>query len=321
MKALCRIRDVVLLALLITPVVATAQFTFTTNNGAITITGYTGPGGNVAIPSTTNGLPVTSIGIAAFYGTGLTSVSIGSGVTNIGDSAFSYCSMLTTISVDMNNPSYSSVAGVLFDKSKTEIIVFPGGLNESYNVPNNVTIIGDWSFTGCSLTNVSIQEGVTSIGSVAFATCQNLTSVRIPSSVTSIGIVAFGHCTNLTKAFFLGNAPNGDNTIFSGESGIAYYLPGTTGWGSTFGGWPTALWYQPNPMILDSGYGLGPSTNGFGFTISWATNIPVVVEACTDLANPIWTPVTTNALLNGTNYFRDADWTNFPNRFYRVRSP
>jgi hypothetical protein len=119
----------------------------------------------------------------------------------------------------------------------------------------------------------------------------------------------------------LGNAPSGDPTIFSGESGTAYYLPGTLGWTNKFGGWPTALWYQPNPMIMGSGYGLGATTNGFGFTISWATNIPVVVEACADLANGNWCPLATNTLTSGTNYFNDSDWTNYPSRFYRIRSP
>ncbi len=51
-----------LLLLLALPALVQAQFTFTTNNGAIAITGYTGPGGDVTIPSWTNGYPVTSIG-------------------------------------------------------------------------------------------------------------------------------------------------------------------------------------------------------------------------------------------------------------------
>jgi hypothetical protein len=145
--------------------------------------------------------------------------------------------------------------------------------------------------------------------------------VTIPNSVTSIGDWAFSYCPNLTTAYFSGNAPSGDNTIFFGETGTVYYLPGATGWSSAFGGWPTALWYQPQPRILGSGYGLGATTNGFGFTISWATNIPVVVEACADLADANWCPVATNALVAGTNYFSDADWTNYPKRFYRIRSP
>jgi hypothetical protein len=73
--------------------------------------------------------------------------------------------------------------------------------------------------------------------------------------------------------------------------------------------------------IVGSGYGLGTTINGFGFTVSWATNAPVVVEACTNLSNPVWTPVSTNTPASGTNHFSDPHWTNYPNRFYRVRSP
>jgi hypothetical protein len=100
-----------------------------------------------------------------------------------------------------------------------------------------------------------------------------------------------------------------------------YYLPGTTGWGSTFDGCPTALWFLPNPLILNHCPSFGVKTNQFGFTISWATNIPVVVEACTDLANPIWNPVATNTLTAGSSYFCDPQWTNYPSRYYRLRSP
>jgi hypothetical protein len=97
-------------------------------------------------------------------------------------------------------------------------------------------------------------------------------------------------------------------------------LPGTTGWGSTFGGRPTALWFLPNPLILNNGPSFGVKTNLFGFIISWATNIPVVVEACTNPANHTWSPVSTNSLTNGSSYFSDPQWTNYPARFYRLRS-
>jgi hypothetical protein len=214
----------------------------------------------------------------------------------------------------------------------------------SVTIPNSVTRIGDYAFYGChNLTNVTIGKSVARIGAVAFRYCTNLTSVTIPNSVTSIGAdafdyctsltnvtigngvtsigaYAFAYCTSLTKAYFLGNAPSGDNTVFSFESGTVYYLPGTTGWSSSFGGWPTALWYQPRPMILGSGYGSGATTKGFGFVISWATNLSVVVQACTNLANPVWMPVATKPLVAGTNYFSDLNWTNYPARFYRISS-
>ena len=103
-----------------------------------------------------------------------------------------------------------------------------------------------------------------------------------------------------------------------------YYLPGTTGWGtpgSTFGGCPTALWHLPNPAILNFEPNFGVRTNRFGFTISWATNIPVVVEACSMTNNPTWVPLQTNTLTGGTCYFSDLQWTNYPVRCYRLRSP
>jgi hypothetical protein len=123
--------------------------------------------------------------------------------------------------------------------------------------------------------------------------------------------------------YFQGNSPSlGGSSVFVGDTHpIVYYLPGTTGWTSTFGGRPTALWFLPNPVILTSGPSFGVKTNQFGFIISWATNVPVIVEASTNLANPAWSPVATNTLTSGSSYFRDPQWTNYPARFYRIRSP
>src|ERR1017187_8939187 len=84
------------------PFAVQAQFTFTTNNGAITITGYTGTNSNVVIPDTTNGYPVTSIG--GFYSyTSLTNVTIPDSVTNIASGAFVYQSSLIAITVGEQN--------------------------------------------------------------------------------------------------------------------------------------------------------------------------------------------------------------------------
>jgi hypothetical protein len=84
-RTACATRLLPLLLLLTLPAAVQAQFTFTTNNGALTITKYTGPGGNVVIPDMTNGLPVTSIGQRAFlYSFDLTSLTIPNSVTTIG---------------------------------------------------------------------------------------------------------------------------------------------------------------------------------------------------------------------------------------------
>src|SRR5262245_13883057 len=91
---------IIYLLLLVAPLGAQAQYSYTTNNGAVTITQYTGPGGAVVIPANISGLPVTSIGDFAFYSnTNLTNVQIPNGVTNIGFEAFYSCSSLTGVSV------------------------------------------------------------------------------------------------------------------------------------------------------------------------------------------------------------------------------
>jgi hypothetical protein len=72
---------------------------------------------------------------------------------------------------------------------------------------------------------------------------------------------------------------------------------------------------------LTSGPNFGVQNNEFGFIISWAYNPSAVVEACTNLANPIWLPVATPTLTDGSAYFSDPDWINYPSRFYRLRSP
>lgn len=256
----------------------------------------------------------------------LTSATIGTGVTNIGTTQFAGCSSLTNIAVAAANPRYASISQMLFNKTLTELIECPAGFVGSYDIPNGVVFIDDSAFYYCtSLVNVTIPDSVINIGFNGFYSCSTLTNVIIGNGVTNIGSAAFRYCTNLHQAFFRGNAPlaNGnagssDTLIFNGETGKVYRLPGTKGWGSTFGSWPTALWYQPQPQILGSKYGLGVQSNKFQFIVSWATNAAVAVEASTNLQN--WTPVITNTLVNGTNAFSDSAYTNYPQRFYRVRS-
>ena len=123
----------------------------------------------------------------------LTSVTIPSSVTSIDSDAFRNCSGLTSINVDKANKNYSSVNGVLFNKSKTKLILYPiGKTDRSYTIPTGVTEIGSRAFSFCSsLTSVTIPSSVTSIGYDAFYSCSGLTNITIPDSVTSLYRGAF----------------------------------------------------------------------------------------------------------------------------------
>jgi hypothetical protein len=192
-----------------------------------------------------------------------------------------------------------------------------------------VTTIGDSAFYFTGVTSVTIPDSVTDIGIYAFSRCDGLTNVTIGNGVTNLGMYAFWGDVSLSNVYFRGNAPSYGPNVFVGNHSVTtyiYYLPGTTGWGETFGGWifggtvldavPTALWL---PQIQTSDANFGVQTYQFGFNISWASGQTVVVEASTNLV--VWQPVQTNMITTGSAYFSDPQWTNYPGRFYRLRSP
>ena len=354
MKTTVKLAQICLLTL---PALANAQFTFTTNSdGSLNIYQYTGSGGTVTIPDATNGLPITSIGTNAFenatfssvtipdsitsigdwafYGTGLTNLIIPDSVVTIGQNAFSYCQNLTSIVIGTNVTDLpsgvfvgcSGLTNVTIPNSVTNIGDWAFGLCyalPSVIIPNSVTIIGNGAFNDCgNLTNITIGSNVASIGSNAFVQCANLLNVTFPASVTNIGHNAFGVCPNLVSFCFLGNAPNADSTVFSGAgffgygyTAVVYYLPNTTGWYSPFGGVPAFLW---NASIQTANSSFGIQNNQFGFNITGTTNMIILVEACTNLANPTWTLLLIGPLTGGSIYFSDSQWTNYPSRYYRI---
>ena len=185
-----------------------------------------------------------------------------------------------------------------------------------YITNNGAISVADYSCSGSvvSIPNTIGSFPVTTIGSGAFSNCTNLLMVTISGSVASIEGSAFSGCSQLKIVLFEGDAPSAESSVFSGDADVTvYYLPGTTGWGSTFCGVGAVLW---NPQVQT----IGVQTNEFGFTITGTTNIPIVVEASTNLQGASWTSLQSCSLTNGSIYFSDAQWTNHPARFYRLRS-
>jgi hypothetical protein len=334
---------------------AQAQFNCTTHDNSVAITGYAGPGGAVTIPATIHGLPVTAIGDSAFSGAGLTGVAMPDSVTNIGDYAFVGCSSLAAVAIgnhvtrigdaafsacwSLTNvaipDSVTRLGDNAFDHCSSLTAVTIGNhvttIGQSafaccysladVSIPDRVADIGAMAFEGCgALSTLTIGGGVTNIGAGAFDNCANLTSLTLPKSLASIGNNAFAGCASLRGIYFLGNAPGigvaADNVLSGGGNPTVYYLPGTTGWGPTFAGFPTVLW---NPRMRTDDPGSGFRSNGVGFTITASPNIVVVVEASTDLAN--WSPLAQLTLTGGSSHWSDPQWTNYPSRFYRLRSP
>lgn len=265
---------------------------------------------------------LVNIGDYAFQDCGLTNLTIPAGVTNIGSSVFQSCSSLVAINVATNNPAYSSRGGVLFDRNQTTLIRYPAGLTtNTYVMPNGVTSIAQGAFTiSPYLNNVICPDSLTSLGQFAFAGCNGLTTITLPASITNLDAYAFSACPNLVGVYCYGNAPSVTPQSFYSDTTTVYYLPGTTGWSTTLAGEATALWTLPYPLILANTPSFGIQTNRFGFVISWATNRPVVVQSCTNLARPVWVPLVTNTLASGTSYFSDTNGTKAPARFYRIAS-
>jgi len=163
--------------------------------------------------------PVTAISDSAFSNcTSLTGIIIPAGVTSVGNQAFSGCIGLTNITVDADNPSYASESGVLYNKTKTNLLQAPEGISGTVTIPEGVTTISDEAFSGCTgITSITIPADVTEIGSSAFSGCTSLASITLPF----VGNTLNG-TTNTSFSYIFGTVPASLKTVtITGGDSIA----------------------------------------------------------------------------------------------------
>jgi len=196
---------------------------------------------------------VTKIGNNAFKGcSGITSISISDSLTEIGSGAFDECNGLSTINVTPDNPSYSSIDGILYNKQQTELILYPRAKTGTITIPNSVIKLSSNDFKGCSnLTSINVTsdnpsycsidgilynkeqtdlircpEGKTGALTIpnsvydinydAFKGCSGLTSVTVPKP--GINLDALKDCSGLTTINV-----SSHNSDYSSIDGILYY--------------------------------------------------------------------------------------------------
>ena len=140
---------------------------------------------------------VTSAGYGCFSNcTNLTSINIGSGFSNLHANIFSN-SNIVNINVSGDNANYTSVNGVVYDKTIKNVVL---SYQANLTIPNSVTSLGFQSIYG--LKSITFGTGITSIGDYVFYNNQRLESIVIPNSITSIGSNSFAGCSILTSVAF-----------------------------------------------------------------------------------------------------------------------
>jgi uncharacterized repeat protein (TIGR02543 family) len=179
-------------------------FVYVIDGDTAIVTGYTGSETNVVIPAELDGKPVVAIGESAFSGKAIVSVTMPDSVRSVGNGAFSSCNLLRSVTFPsrldyLGRSAFSNCLNLGWTGSSTIPIVLPNGLKRIENS----------TFVVCSnLMDVTLPEGLISIGQSAFANCR-LYQVNLPSTLLRIEEEAFRSNTSLARPSF----PSGINYI------------------------------------------------------------------------------------------------------------
>ena len=213
------------------------SYRYEIENGTATITRYEGTDRVLNIPSTLGGYTVTKIDMSAFHPADndnytleevnipdsvvsidayafvgnqvLKKVTIGKGAVSIDKTAFWGDPELQSITVSSGNPSYCSSGGILYNKTKTQMLWVPLGITGHVTIEKGITSIGEAQLSGrTEMTGLTLPEGIEYIGYSAISECTKLTSVTFPKSIETIGHWAFYGCTSLSSVTIGRNVKN-----------------------------------------------------------------------------------------------------------------
>lgn len=218
------------------------DFTYTVANKEISIVNVSATvSGDVVIPASIEGYPVTSISDTAFDRCKqMVTLKIPSKVEAIGEGAFEECLALTAFIVGFGNKAFCAREGVLYNKDRTTLLCYPPAKeNTEFSIPDGVTSVdmvafewssklervtvadsvvklGERAFHGSTaLKQITFGTGLTQIGVQAFSGCVALESFPIPNSVTSVGRAAFSNCSALQTVTFGRALTKIDGTMFA----------------------------------------------------------------------------------------------------------
>ena len=159
-------------------------------------------------------LVVTGDILSQYYmGDGIKKLIIEGNVTKIDYAA--YLADLENIIVSGDNKTFSSIDGVLFNKDKTELIIYPKGRKDiTYTIPYGITCIGEGAFfEHPSLASVDISNSVISVGDRAFMFCKKLKNVTFGKGLKYIGSGAFQNCELLNDLTIPQDCQMGNSSI------------------------------------------------------------------------------------------------------------
>lgn len=148
---------------------------------------------------------------------------------------FTGCTSLEEILVDPENENFSSQDGVLYNKDKTELVIYPlGKKDETYATPSSLKRISNDAFKqNNNIKNLNLNYGVENIGSQSFFDCKTLENITIPNTLVTIGNSAFYFCENLKKIIIPINTTTVGNWCFANDKNLSIYCEATSkpeGW-------------------------------------------------------------------------------------------